>query len=208
MREERFRTWLENGGGGCRAGATSIKIYIGDLRRIEHNQKIDLDTEFKRDGLVKLHQRGATTTLTSGKSRIKQYQKFCTEHPPSQIDLDMRLDDFKIWLSSPKYGLNIRLDLPTTRAALMSLYDIERAEKIDLDKEFDRDGLESLLELYTYTEQDERDGRPNRTKILDESSIKYNEALSLSDKLSLYKNSISGYRKFRLEYTSDESTNN
>ena len=53
----------------------------------------------------------------------------------------------------------------------MSLYYIERAEKIDLDKEFDRDGLESLLELYTYTEQDERDGRPNRTKILDESFI-------------------------------------
>ena len=90
----------------------------------------------------------------------------------------------------------------------MSLYYIERAEKIDLDKEFDRDGLESLLELYTYTEQDERDGRPNRTKILDESFIKYDEALSLSDKLSSYKNSISGYRKFRLEYTSDESTNN
>ncbi len=43
--------------------------------------------------------------------------------------------------------------------------EVEMAEGIDLDKEFRKDKMASLYNLYKYSTQDEHDNRPNPTNL-------------------------------------------
>ena len=96
----------------------------------------------------------------------------------------MREQEFKEWLKS--LGM---LDVSSNNWARV-VQRIENDEKINLDEEFKKDKLKSLLELYTYTTQDERDNRTSSAK------IDTTKVASLKNFFSAHKSGINHYRKF------------
>lgn len=66
---------------------------------------------------------------------------------------------------------------------------IERAEDIDLDAEYERDGMESLFAKYAYSIADHRAGLPNPTRI----DI---EPENLRKYLAFYRSALNSYRGF------------
>jgi len=76
---------------------------------------------------------------------------------------------------------------------------IERSEGIDLDAEFDRDGLEGLWRRYQYSIEDLRNGRPNPTKI----DI---EPEKLNRDLAFYRTHIQAYRAFRAGHGASDAS--
>lgn len=67
---------------------------------------------------------------------------------------------------------------------------IERAHELDLDEEFDRDGLQSLLSTFSYSTADERAGRANPTRM----DIEQDKLLT---HLRWYKSHLTSYARFR-----------
>lgn len=68
---------------------------------------------------------------------------------------------------------------------------VEVAHDVDLDEEYDRDGMRSLLDTFSYTAQDERHNRPNPTKM----NIGQRSVLSV---VRWYKSHLNQYRKYRV----------
>jgi len=79
----------------------------------------------------------------------------------------------------------------TVSMRLNALKRVERNESIDLDEEFDRDEMASLLARFTYSPGDETAHRPNPTKM----NVGKRSLLSV---LRWYKSHLNQYRKFRL----------
>ena len=71
----------------------------------------------------------------------------------------MKKYEFKEWLQ------NLGLHERTIGAHVRNLERLEREEAVDLDEEFQKDGMVGILQLFTYSAQDERNGRKNPTKI-------------------------------------------
>ena len=67
---------------------------------------------------------------------------------------------------------------------------IERDEGINLDEEFEKDGLDSLLSRFRYRAEDARAGRPNPTKI----DI---DPEKLARDIAFYRSAINSSRRFR-----------
>jgi endonuclease len=67
---------------------------------------------------------------------------------------------------------------------------VERDESLDLDQEFDRDGIQDLVGRLTFSIADQRAGLPNPSKIL-------LPAQNLWKSLRSYRNTVEKYRRFR-----------
>lgn len=79
----------------------------------------------------------------------------------------------------------------TVRTSLNALQYIENRYEIDLDDEFDKDSLQSLVDELSYSRQDERENKRNSTKINIENGSIYNA-------LAFYRSHLSNYRKFKV----------
>jgi hypothetical protein len=89
-----------------------------------------------------------------------------------------------------RHTLESGLSPNTASTRIAALRRIERSEGIDLDKEFDRDELQGLLNRYQYTIEDLRNGRANPSQI----DI---EPEKLNRDLAFYRTVIQAYRAFR-----------
>jgi endonuclease len=81
------------------------------------------------------------------------------------------------------------------KTVLMTVYAIRRIEKaynVNVDKEFERDGLASLLASFTYSSEDARTGRANPSKMEMDPSKIYNQAAWYRHKVRLYQAFLSG----------------
>lgn len=67
---------------------------------------------------------------------------------------------------------------------------IERVHEVDLDKEFEKDGMASLIGLFAYSSADARANRPNPTKM----DIDTDKLLT---HLAWYKSHLASYARFR-----------
>ncbi len=108
MREEEFRQWIKQ------QGLRDLTTAISANRRVERDEKVDLDEEFKNNGLQSLLKRYTYTTqderdkrknptamktttksllifLSGHKSFLNQYLKFCLS--VNEDDLDVEQDD-------------------------------------------------------------------------------------------------------------------
>ncbi len=83
----------------------------------------------------------------------------------------------------------------TQNTRLSSLKRVEKFENIDLDEEFDRDQMQSLIARFDYTADDTRSGRPNPSNIEIPPE-------NLSRDLSAHRYHLNAYRQFRM--SSDE----
>ena len=71
----------------------------------------------------------------------------------------MREHDFRVWMDESGNAPS------TTQTRTSGIRRVERDEGIDVDEEFQKDGMKSLLELFRYTSNDTRANRPNPTKL-------------------------------------------
>ena len=94
----------------------------------------------------------------------------------------MKKHKFKEWLEN--FGLHER----TIGAHVRNLERIEREEAVDLDEEFQKDGLGGLLQLFTYNTEDERNNRPNPTKLDFKTDFLLHSLLSHKSQLKKYQN--------------------
>ncbi len=90
--------------------------------------------------------------------------------------------DYKDWLNRQGYG---------DGTIVAQLHRVGRVEEHygDLDAHFERDGLRSLVDALTYSTDDERQGKPNPTKIPFVGNARNN--------LASYKSAVLWYRRFR-----------
>ncbi len=102
----------------------------------------------------------------------------------------MRVEEFRAWTT------NFDIAESTIRTHITDIKRIEKSEGIDVDNEFKKDGMKSLLQTYTYSVQDERDGRPNPTKLITKTT-------SLPRFLGQYKSYLNKYREFCLSEGDD-----
>ncbi len=95
----------------------------------------------------------------------------------------MRELEFKEWLRNQGYKES------TVTTFTPDALRVERVENTDLDEEFQKDGLKRLIDLYTYSTQDQRNNRPNPTNM-------NGNTTSLSGFLASYKGALKQYSKF------------
>ena len=95
----------------------------------------------------------------------------------------MREDAFK------EYWADRGLARSTISTRSGALRRIERAENVDLDAEYERDGMEALLKKYAYSDADHRTGMPNPTGI----DI---EPENLRKTFAFYRRALNNYRVF------------
>lgn len=90
--------------------------------------------------------------------------------------------DYRDWLHRQGYG---------DGTIVAQLHRVGRVEEHygDLDGHYERDGLRNLIEMLSYSKEDERRGRPNPTKIPFVGNAHNN--------LASYKSSVLWYRRFR-----------
>ncbi len=77
----------------------------------------------------------------------------------------MRYTEFSQWLEdwpTPSGGI---MTLSNIKFYVNAISNIEKAENIDIDKEFQNDGMASISKLYSYSKQDKETNRPNPTKV-------------------------------------------
>ncbi len=104
----------------------------------------------------------------------------------------MREQEFKEWARTKGYA---------ERSVNTLLYDAKRTEKddsVDLDEEFEKDELKSLIRLYSPTKQDEREGNIPKMKVVSKHKDK-----SLFDNLYGYRSTLKKYAEFRLSMGDD-----
>lgn len=95
----------------------------------------------------------------------------------------MQVNGFREWMRHNGVAEN------TASARLSNCLTIERCERIDLDREYDSDGCEELLALFTYTSADEREDRLPRHHV--------QIAGNLRNGTSTYKQALKKYILFR-----------
>ncbi len=103
----------------------------------------------------------------------------------------MREQEFKEWFGTIKNRNGKPFDENNVYFYVNAARHAERAEGIDLDDEFQKDGLASLYQTYKYSAQDDRDKRPNPTKM---KGIDTRLLSALSD----IRSALNHYRKFCL----------
>ncbi len=96
----------------------------------------------------------------------------------------MREAEFKDWMRNHGYAER------TINTCASDARRVERDENLDLDEEFEKDGLKGLIRLYNPTKQDEREGNVPKMKIVSKDKNK-----SLSELLSGYRSTLSNYYK-------------
>src|SRR5205085_1435995 len=92
------------------------------------------------------------------------------------------------------YRANMRhrnLAANTVETNISALRRIERYNNVNIEDDFSKDRLDSLLQRLTYTREDERTGRPNPTNLASEPS-------RLFITLGWYRSVLDRYRTFRL----------
>jgi hypothetical protein len=104
----------------------------------------------------------------------------------------MREAEFRAFMT------NENLAEQTKYQRVQALKRIEKAEGVDLENEYDRDGLTSLVSRYTYGRADAAAARPNPTKL----DIDQDKLLT---HVSWYRSHISGYLKFKKAEVGDFS---
>ena len=105
----------------------------------------------------------------------------------------MRTEEFRHWLN--EYVAENKTGELSERTKNAYVRDNERLEiydDFDLDIEFEKDGLETLLERYTYSLKDKRNMRENPTNLDIDISALYKS-------LGSHKTALNHYRKFRLD---------
>ena len=98
----------------------------------------------------------------------------------------MREQEFQQWMENEGKGKGIR------SFYLSGNRRITNDEKINLDKEFQENNLERLLQLYAYSKADEKANRPNPT------SLAIDEGATIYSILSIHRSALREYRKFCL----------
>lgn len=93
---------------------------------------------------------------------------------------EMREDEFEIWL------FNRPLKRSVVSSRLTNCRTVERHEKLDLDAQFEKDGLAGLIGRLAYSTEDERQGRPVRHRIPISGNLRTGSA-TLKSAVSLYK---------------------
>ena len=90
--------------------------------------------------------------------------------------------EYKDWLLAQGYGQG---------TIVAQIHRVGRVEEHygDLDTNFVRDGLSSLIEALTYSAEDERQGKPNSTDIPFVGNVRNN--------LASYKSAVLWYRRYR-----------
>ncbi len=87
----------------------------------------------------------------------------------------------------------------TVNTKLAGTRRIERDEKIDLDEEFERDRMESVVRRFQYSMEDFRAGKPNPTSIRIEPDKIYRD-------LAFYRSILQSYLRFKTSDNSDGET--
>ncbi len=103
----------------------------------------------------------------------------------------MREEEFRQWLASWVTPNGGALNDSITNFYVNAIIRVERAENINLDEEFQKDGLASISQLYSYSAQDNRDKRTNPTNLEITKPSPYG---TLAD----YKSALNHYRRFCL----------
>ena len=103
----------------------------------------------------------------------------------------MKEQEFKEWLDAYRSRHGDKLAESTKHTYVTDNKRVVNEDGVDLDKEFDKDKLYSLLERYAYGKDDERHNRPNPTKL----DI---DAPSIYGSLSSHRTALRHYRRFRL----------
>ncbi len=101
----------------------------------------------------------------------------------------MRRPEFEQWLSDQKYAKG------SVTTFSPDAHRVERDEtlEVDLDKEFKKDGMKSIIELYSYTEQDALDINKPKPRMV----FKPNDPNKpYSESLKDYKKALKHYRDF------------
>lgn len=96
----------------------------------------------------------------------------------------MKKSTYKKWLEQQRYS---------DRTVNTQVYRVERVEENygDLDEHYEGDRLQSVISELKYSKEDERQNKPNPSKIPFKGNIK--------DNLASYRNATERYRKFRDE---------
>ena len=105
----------------------------------------------------------------------------------------MKKAEFRAWLE------NFELHDATIDTYVRNLDRLEREEDFDLDEQFQKDEMAEILQRFTYSTEDERNNRPNPTKL----NLRTNFLLNL---LLAYKSQLKKYQTFCLS-TVDSSIN-
>ncbi len=103
----------------------------------------------------------------------------------------MRTDEFRTWLQNWETPNGGALRQGNLNFYINSIATIERVEGLDIDAEFQKDGLASLFQLYKYSADDERNNRPNPTKL-------QINAHSPRGTISDFRSALNHYRRFCL----------
>ncbi len=103
----------------------------------------------------------------------------------------MRKQEFRDWLENKVTPSGGAMGNATLNFYIDAIGNIEKAEKINIDESFQKDGMASILKLYSYSAQDDRNKRPNPTNLKITRPAPYG---ALSD----YKTALNHYRKFCL----------
>ena len=97
MRQGAFKTWLKKYPAKTKSGKlddSTINAHLTRLKQIESEGRVDLDAEFKADGLTRItvsfndgNERGrcinaSGSALSTIRSQLGKYHDFCKEHPP------------------------------------------------------------------------------------------------------------------------------
>ncbi|MCA8834357.1 MAG: hypothetical protein K8953_04650 [Proteobacteria bacterium] len=109
----------------------------------------------------------------------------------------MRELEFKLWLDAYRTKAKKPLAQTTKNTYIRDNKRVEEEDKFEgfngLDKEFEKDGLKSLLERYAYSKADERAGRKNPTNM----DIKP-RSKSVLNSLSSHRTALNHYHTFCL----------
>ncbi len=77
----------------------------------------------------------------------------------------MREQEFRAWLKNWVTPSGGSLDRSITNFYVNAVISVEQAENTNMDKEFEKDSMASVYQLYTYSADDERNNRPNPTNL-------------------------------------------
>ena len=101
----------------------------------------------------------------------------------------MREQEFRDWFGTIKNQFKRPYTKRNLEFYVGAVSNIEKAEKIDMDKAFQKDGMAWISNLYSYSVQDNENNTPNPTKVALTKPTVYS---TLAD----HKTALNHYRKF------------
>ncbi len=104
----------------------------------------------------------------------------------------MREQKFKDWMEAYRSKAGNELEESTKHTYMTDNKRVESEDGFDLDKEFDKDKLASLIDRYEYSAEDEKNGRKNPTNL----NIKH-RSKSVRNSLASHRTALRHYRRFR-----------